>query len=159
MHHLVDGIETDAAGVEAENGVEDEADGPGGDVRDHQGLDVFVDADLTDAGGEVGGSRQRGDVGAAEGTGDDDPGSQSGIDTESGPDPDEGNPHGRDSGEGASASDPDQGADDKDGWQEELYGDDLKTEVHDGGDGSREDPGGDQHPDGEEDDQRINAGP
>ena len=43
--------------------------------------------------------------------------------------------------------------------QEELDGDNLKTKVHDGGDGPGEDPGGNQDPDGEKDNQRIDPGP
>lgn len=154
----MDGAETDVLGIQAEDGVEDDADGPGGDVGDHQGLDVLVDTDLTDASGQVGSPGQRRDVGSAEGPGDDHPGGQAWVDLQGCTDPNEGDPHGGDGGEGTPTRHPDQGADDEDGRQEELHGDDLETEVHDRRDRSGEDPGGNQHPDGEEDDQRVDPG-
>ncbi len=80
VHHLVDGGQADVFRIKPENRVGDHAEEPGWDVSQHQGLDVLVDVDVTDTGGQVGGAGQWGNVRTAKGTGDNHPGGQTRVD-------------------------------------------------------------------------------
>ena len=150
------GLDRTASGVrQAQDREDDEGDGHGRDRRDHHVADVREQRDLIDGRGHHGRVRQRGDLVAEVGAGDDGAGDHAVGETLGPADAQEGDADGGDGGPRAARHHGDDGADDAGRQEEHLGTDDLNPVVDEGRDHAAHGPGARNRADEEEDERRA----
>lgn len=152
------GIIVAAAGDHTQNGIQNEGDHKGGSGCGHHGGHVVKQAGLGHSGGQVGGVRQRRELVAHVGTGDNHTGGDGGIDAQASTDAEHGDTDGSGSGPGGAAGQAYDGTQDTANGEEKLGSQKVKSVINEGGNSTGHNKGGNQETYGTQDQNGLHGG-